>query len=163
MKSFFTYSAVLFAGLVLEGVLQHFPFVTVRFDVGLILILYAGFFLTTRTGALVVLLTAFIQESVSAPFHGPKLLASFSVFLVIRAARRQIFFQGGWSQVTWVAFLSLAVRVCEILFLRWKGYPAIFGVLPMITASVFQGFLSLAIFPLLEKKDRSVWKEDYAA
>ncbi len=163
MRRFLTYILFLFLGLVLEGALTHFPLVSARFDVGLVLILYASFFLSTRLGALVVLLTAFVEEAVTAPFHGPKILACFAVFLLVRATRRQIFFQGGWSQAVWVAILSFVVKIGEVLLLRWKGYPAASSVFPLVIASFFQGFLSLAIFPLLEKKEKSAWKEDYAA
>lgn len=140
----------LFVAAVLQGAVQHLPVPWMKVDLLWLVVVYFGFFVPLVPGGGVVLIIALAQEAMGAPIHGVLPVAYLTVYLFLRFAHQDLFFQRATSQVIWVALLSLLGRGLVIGLLVWQGYEAPAGFGKLIGWAFLEGLASVVVFPILK-------------
>lgn len=151
MKRFLGLVFLVLVALVAQGNLKYFPTPYWRVDILLLIIIYLGFFVPFFSGVFWVIFLGFIQESWCLPFHGPLLLTYLIFYFFLRSFHKNLFFQESASQVLWVFVLSLVSRGILHIILVSFSYGASFSLISNIIFSVFQGIVSVFLFPLLNQ------------
>lgn len=150
MRTFLFYLVVLEASFLVQGWLVHFPLIGIRLDCVWLVVVYLGFFVPLFPGGLSVLLIALAEESLGAPCHGIVLLSWLPVYLFLRLTHHHLFFEKGFSQVTWIVLLTLLQKGIEQGLLFWQGYVSSPDLWHLLPSSLLAGLVSLPLFSFLK-------------
>ncbi len=151
MKNTLVIILALEAAFLLEGTVRYLPGVSLRMDLVWVIALYVGFFVPYGLGLALMILIAFMQETLGGAFHGLLLFSYLSVFMLVRVASRQIFLQRKTPQVIWVTVLTTVRLLLENGILYWQGYAPVFSWETLGVNAVLNGLASLIIFPILAR------------
>lgn len=158
MKRVFFWLLFLEASFVLQGVLCHFPLISLRIDLPWLVVLYFGFFVPVFPGGFAVFLIGLAQESLGVPFHGALSLSYLLIYFLLRMIHQHLFFERGGSQLIWIVLLTLVQKGTELGLLLWQGYPVFFDPWHLFPSVLLTGFFSFLLFPFFQSRGTILWK-----
>ncbi len=118
MKRLIFFLFLFLVGAALQGGIGFFPTFLVRFDLFLLLVIYAGLTTPLFPGGIGLLFLALAMEVIVAPQAGTLSLTYLFIFLILRMAHGRFFLDGAAAKWLWTFLLSLLHKAVIALLLQ---------------------------------------------